>query len=251
MRLLVLSDVHANLEAVQACLQAAPPYDAAINLGDLVGYGASPNEVLGLLESLCRWHVRGNHDAAVANITNFEHFNPMAAAAARWTREALLAAHAQWLREVRPGPLRLPALKGLLWVHGSPFAEDEYLVDPRRAGETLLHIKSATTFFGHSHLQGGFRLSGTACSEFQPEIEPGKGPACWEMQLDPAARYLINPGSVGQPRDGDWRAGFALYDSERSVVAFHRVPYDVAACQRRILAAGLPDRLAHRLSFGR
>ena len=251
MRLLVLSDVHANLEATEACLDAAPAYDAAINLGDLVGYGASPNEVLARLEGLCRWHVRGNHDAAVSGHTGLETFNPIAAHSAAWTRQTLSAAHLQWLRDVPSGPRRLPGLKGLLWVHGSPFAEDEYLVEPQHAGMALMRVKALATFFGHSHLQGGFRLDDHLCAEVHTDLALGDLAASCELQLDPKARYLINPGSVGQPRDGDWRAAFARFDTERSVVTFHRVPYDLARCQERIRSAGLPERLASRLSFGR
>lgn len=247
----MLSDVHANLEAIQACLEAAPAYDAAVNLGDLVGYGASPNEVLAQLEGLCHWHVRGNHDAAVAGYTKLESFNPVAAIAAEWTRHALSPAHLQWLRDVPAGPRRLPGLKGLLFVHGSPFAEDEYLVEPQRAGLTLMRIKTPVTFFGHSHLQGSFSLEDSRCTELQPDIELGNDSASCELKLDPKARYLINPGSVGQPRDGDWRAAFALYDTENSRVTFHRVPYDLARSQQLIRQAGLPERLASRLAFGR
>jgi len=250
-RLLVLSDVHANLEAAQACLEAAPAYDAAVNLGDLVGYGASPNEVLAQFEKLCRWHVRGNHDAAVAGHTSLETFNPVAAVAAQWTREALSAAHLQWLREVPAGPRRLPGLKGLLFVHGSPFGEDEYLVEPQQAGLTLMRIKALAAFFGHTHLQGGFSLEGSMCAELLPNLELGNGADSCELKLDPKARYLINPGSVGQPRDGDWRAAFALYDTESPQVTFYRVPYDLARSQQRIRSAGLPERLASRLAFGR
>ena len=250
MRLLLLSDVHANLEAAQACLDAAPAHDWAINLGDLVGYGASPNEVLVLLRDFCRRHVRGNHDAAVAGLTSLDTFNPLAALAVQWTRQALSAANTRWLREVPSGPLRIPGLKGLLWAHGSPFAEDEYLIEIRHASETLLRVRSAVTFFGHSHLQGGFGLAQRCCTELHPAIAPGNGFASCQLTLDRAARYLINPGSVGQPRDGDWRAAFALYDTERAEVTFYRVPYDVARSQQRILDAGLPERLADRLSSG-
>jgi diadenosine tetraphosphatase ApaH/serine/threonine PP2A family protein phosphatase len=250
-RVLVLSDVHANLEATEACLEAAPPYDCAVDLGDVVGYGASPNEVVERIRSVCRLHIRGNHDKAAAGLTTLEGFNPIAAAAGEWTRQALTPAHVAWLRGLPEGPASLPGFDGVLLVHGSPRGEDEYLVDVQQAVEPLLYLQPSVTFFGHSHIQGGFFLEGDACSEINPPIEPGDRFDSGEVAIRAGAKYLINPGSVGQPRDGDWRAAFALYDSDRGVVTYYRAPYDVGRSQERIRAAGLPERLATRLAFGR
>jgi diadenosine tetraphosphatase ApaH/serine/threonine PP2A family protein phosphatase len=250
-RLLVLSDVHANLEAAEACLEAAPAYDLAVDLGDIVGYGASPNEVVARLRPLCRLHVRGNHDKAAAGLTGLEGFNPIAAAAAEWTRHALTPSHLAWLRTLPPGPAHLPEIKDVLWVHGSPLGEDEYLIGMYQAVTPLLQLNCALAFFGHTHLQGGFCLEGDFCREILPGIDPGNAPVSAPFDLSSGAKYLINPGSVGQPRDGDWRAAFALFDSDRRTVTFHRVPYDLARCQQRIRAAGLPERLAGRLALGR
>jgi predicted phosphodiesterase len=250
-RLLVVSDVHSNLEALEACLAAAPAYDAAVDLGDVVGYGASPNEVAALVRPLCRLHVRGNHDKAVAGLTTLDAFNPVAAAAAYWTRQVLEPENLEWLRGMAVGPAKFPDLNGVLMVHGSPLGEDEYLIGIEQAVMALIGLPNAVTFFGHSHIQGGFCLEGDIGAEIDPAIAPGDGFDFYELPLDRAAKYLINPGSIGQPRDGDWRAAFAVYDSDRRTVTFYRVPYDVASCQQRIRDAGLPERLASRLALGR
>ena len=251
MRLLLLSDIHANLEALEACLEAAPPYDAAINLGDVAGYGASPNEVIERVRQVCVVQVRGNHDRACAGLTGVDGFNPFAAIAANWTRQKLSPANLEWLRQLSPGPLAIETLPGAQFVHGSPLDEDQYLMAVTDALPPLLSSPVPLTFFGHTHIQGGFSLYNDAGSELYPNIELGGELESSELHLNRNARYLINPGSAGQPRDGDWRAAFAVFDSARQVVSFFRVPYDVPNAQRRILDAGLPERLANRLVLGR
>jgi len=250
-RVLLLSDIHANYEALDACIEAAPPYDLAINLGDVVGYGASPNEVIERTREICRFHVRGNHDKACAGAMSLEGFNPIAALAAVWTREALSAENLAWLRALASGPLTVPELPNVQFVHGSPLDEDEYVISVTDALQPLLALPLAVTFFGHSHLQGGFSLYQDRGSEIHPQIDAGNELDHSELQLNRNARYLINPGSVGQPRDGDWRSGFAVYDSDHSTVEFYRAPYDVDSASRRILDAQLPERLASRLMIGR
>ncbi len=247
----MLSDIHANLEAMEACLAAAPAWDVAVNLGDVVGYGASPNEVIDLVRRECRLHVRGNHDKACAALMSVEGFNPIAALAAYWTRQTLTPENLGWLQELPPGPLSVDGLEAVQFVHGSPLDEDEYLVGVTDAVEPLLRAQVRVTFFGHSHLQGGFSLYNERGSEIHPHIDPGAGCDTSVLRLNARARYLINPGSVGQPRDGDWRAGFALYDSETASVTYFRVPYDIKRAQGRIIEAQLPERLAARLTFGR
>ena len=251
MRVLLLSDIHANLEALEACLAAAPPWDLAINLGDVVGYGASPNEVIDRLRQFCRLHVRGNHDKACTNTTEIESFNPTAAAAALWTRRALTPENLKYLRSFPPGPLTVADIAGVQFVHGSPLDEDEYLIAVTDALDALLEVSAPLTFFGHSHVQGGFFLYAGYGSELHTRIELGNQLQCSEVQLNRDARYLLNPGSVGQPRDGDWRAAFAILESDSHTVRFYRVPYDLHTAQRRILDANLPDRLAARLAIGR
>jgi diadenosine tetraphosphatase ApaH/serine/threonine PP2A family protein phosphatase len=250
-RVLVVSDVHANQEALQACLAAAPSYDVAVNLGDAVGYGGSPNEVLEHVRRECRFHVRGNHDKACSGIMGVQGFNTAAAVAAAWTRQTLTEDNLTWLRALPAGPVTVDGLDHVQFVHGSPLHEDEYILAIPDALDALLHEPKHLTFFGHSHMQGGFLLFRDSGTEISPQVDIGEGMDHSELQLIKTGRYLINPGSVGQPRDGDWRAGFALYDSERDTVSFYRIPYDIKSAQRRILDARLPERLAVRLSFGR
>jgi|SRR5271165_4482734 len=255
MRLLLLSDIHANLEALDACMEVAPEFDEIVNLGDVVGYNASPNEVCERVRALGGTVVRGNHDRACAGLSDLSEFNLVAAMSARWTQMMLEPPHAQWLRGLPQGPLRPESLPGLEFVHGSPRDEDEYLLTPAAATEDFdLADHGNVIFFGHTHLQGGFVYKGGRTQHFTPKYEDGKGLIQCTIVLDPEERYLINPGSVGQPRDNDWRAAFALYESNEgasATVTFFRAPYDVQATQARVLAANLPERLAVRLALGR
>ena len=251
MRIFLLSDIHANLEALNACLVAAPQYDRAVNLGDVVGYGADPNAVIDLVRGQNPVMVRGNHDKAVAGVMELDHFNPMAGLAALWTRERLSSENMDWLRALPQGPVRMEGLEDTQFVHGSPLDEDEYVVSARDSQEPLLTAATPITFFGHTHRQGGFSFDGEEPEVIQPQWTSTEGESTWEMPLREGVRYLINPGSAGQPRDDDWRAGFAVFDTERRMMEFYRVPYDVKAAQEKILAAELPPRLAARLATGR
>ena len=258
MRILVISDIHANLEGFEACLAAVPKYDLLVNLGDIVGYGGSPNEVTDLSRKTGAIFVRGNHDKACTGITGVEEFNPIAGLAALWTKQTLTPENLEWLRALPQGPVQLEntAKEGeakaltIQCVHGSPLNEDEYIIVMRDAYEPLMHTEAALTFFGHTHIQGGF-CKNCEKSVLQPVYRSrDKRDAC-EVKLDPDTQYLINPGSVGQPRDSDWRAAFALFDTDAYELTFFRVPYDVQLAQKRILEANLPQRLAQRLAIGR
>ena len=251
MRILLLSDIHANLEALDSCLAAAPSFDLIVNLGDIVGYGASPNEVAARSRELGKIFVRGNHDKAATGLMDLDDFNPMAAAAAIWTREQLTADNLEWLRSLPAGPVRLDDFPNVQLVHGSPNDEDEYVVSLGDALAPLIALNVPLTFFGHTHLQGGFFANGSAADGFRPEYRTVGQAESVALQLKADVRYLINPGSVGQPRDGDWRAAYALFDSEAQVVHFHRAPYNLKGAQDRIFAAKLPGRLATRLAAGR
>jgi predicted phosphodiesterase len=250
-RILVLSDIHANLEALDACLASAPPWDMVVNLGDIVGYGASPNEVAERSRELGKIFVRGNHDKASTGIMELDDFNPMAAAAAVWTRNELSPENMEWLRSLPHGPVALPDLPQVQLVHGSPNDEDEYVVSLGDALAPLITLAAPVTFFGHTHLQGGFFANGSAADGFRPEYRTVGQAESVALQLKPDTRYLINPGSVGQPRDGDWRAAYALFDADAQIVHFHRSPYNLKSAQDRIFAAKLPSRLATRLASGR
>ena len=259
MRALVLSDIHANLEALSAVLDAAAAlehgYEELWNLGDLVGYGGSPNQVIERIRPLETQVVRGNHDRVCCGLTSPNAFNPVARSAALWTRTELTEENLNWLREVPQGPVA-PALTGITLSHGSPLDEDVYILNMRDAWAPLQQMETPITFFGHTHVQGGFAQKGHEWQELRPpyrlaEAQRDSKAGKWTLRLPPATRHLINPGSVGQPRDYDWRAAFAIYDSEACEITFHRVPYDLVASQGRILMAGLPERLAARLREGR
>lgn len=250
MRALIISDVHANLEALEAVLAAAPAYDAVWNLGDSVGYGASPNEVVRQVRDLGAIFVRGNHDRACSGpVVPFD-FSEIAAAAARWTQTALSGEHRDWLRLLPQGPIAALESQAIC-VHGTPYDEDDYLVSPADALISFQANPARLIFFGHTHRQEGFATNGEEHFHLLPGYFSTTEPEHYELPLRHNARYLLNPGSVGQPRDGDWRAAFALYDDVRELLTWHRIPYNVQKAQERIRLAGLPDRLADRLAIGR
>jgi predicted phosphodiesterase len=250
-QILLLSDIHSNLEALDACLAAAPGYDLVVNLGDIVGYGANPNEVIARSRAMGNVFVRGNHDKAVSGLMELDEFNPAAGLATLWTRTQLSAENLDWLRALPQGPVRLKELSGVQFVHGSAFDEDEYLVNLRDAIEPLLTGSVPVTFFGHTHLQGGFVADGELSDLYRPTYRTVGQPESSDWPLRKNRHYLINPGSVGQPRDGDWRAAFAVFDSDAWIVTFYRIPYHLRVAQEKILAANLPQRLATRLATGR
>lgn len=251
MRILLISDIHSNLEALEACLASPPAYDSVMNLGDIVGYGACPNEVTAQVRKLGGGFVRGNHDKVVAGLDKVETFNPVAGLAALWNRDQLTPENLDWLRALPKGPATWPDVPGVQFVHGAPDDEDRYVVSMQDSLQTLANPEVSVTFFGHTHIQGFFSLSGEFVENGYPEYSSIGNRDAWEVTLEDDTSYLINPGSVGQPRDGDWRAAFAVFDSERRVVTFHRVPYDVRSAQERIFAANLPARLATRLAAGK
>lgn len=263
MRALVLSDIHGNLEALEAVLSAAAgEWDELWNLGDMVGYGASPNQVLARIRPLQTLVVRGNHDRVSCGLTSPHSFNPVARTAVLWTRTELSEENAAWLRTVPQGPLQPESCAGAMCAHGSPLDEDQYILNMRDAWAPLQQMQTPVTFFGHTHIQGGFSQKDHDWHELRPPYaamrSAGSGSSDrsgvadqWTFHLPPGTRQLINPGSVGQPRDCDWRAAFAIFDSDACTVTYRRIPYDLVASQGRILMAGLPERLAARLREGR
>jgi len=251
-RLLLLSDIHGNLEALEACLDAAPEYDGVANLGDVVGYGASPNQVVELVRAMDPISVRGNHDRCCCGLEDLSTFNPIAAAAATWTRTELSESSLDWLRELPRGPLHDGSWDGAQFVHGSPLEEDGYISSEYSASEALEISPFHLTFYGHTHIQGAYVHQRSTAAALAPErLDVASYVQISRLKLDPTMRYLVNPGSVGQPRDRDRRSAFAVYDSEEHEVLFYRVPYDIARSQERILQAGLPPMLALRLEDGR
>ena len=251
MRALILSDIHANIDALDAVLQAAPPHDMVWNLGDVVGYNAAPQAVVDRVREIGNVFVRGNHDRACARLTAAADFNSVAFRAVQWTRNQLDPQSTQWLRELPPGPV-VPKDTQATCVHGSLLDEDEYLLSTRDAQKQIDETRGPITFFGHTHVQGGFAANAEGeWFPLKPEYSESERADSYDLDLSSGATYLINPGAVGQPRDHDWRAAFALYDEPAARVTFFRVPYDVRLAQMRIQRAGLPDMLASRLRVGR
>ena len=247
MRYLILSDIHSNLDALEAILQTMErgSWDRVVVLGDLVGYGGAPNAVIDRIRDLNPVAIiRGNHDKASCGIEDGSNFNHVARVAAMWTGDTLTPQNRDYLRSLPAGPLVIDDYVEI--CHGSPFDEDHYIFDADDARRALEAGTRQLCLFGHTHLPVVFRRAGNAYDGFVPE-----GDAEIQLPLEDGVRYVVNPGSVGQPRDGDPRAAFALYDSETRVLTLRRVPYAVDAAQRRILGAGLPASLANRLSVGR
>jgi predicted phosphodiesterase len=247
LRFLILSDIHANLTALQAAIAAVEGrWDRALCLGDVVGYGPDPNEALDLVQSLNPVMIRGNHDKAACGVTDASDFNPVARTAAEWTTAQLRPENLTLLRELPMGPVQV---NSITLVHGAVADEDEYVFAPGQALDGLLESPSSVTFFGHTHFQGGFSYRGTQLEVIQMKPLPGANFSA--LELEEGTRYLLNPGSIGQPRDGDPRAAFAIADMDHRVTEFWRVPYDVAAVQARMREAKLPEVLVQRLTFGR
>ncbi len=247
MRYLVISDIHANLEAYEAVMAEAAPLgcERVLVLGDLVGYGADPNVICDRVRAL-QPHaiIRGNHDKVGAGVESPEGFNAVARSAIRWTHDQLSPGNREWLAALPAGPMIVDDLIEI--CHGTPFDEDSYVFDDLDALRAMHSARRPVCLFGHTHVQVGHYLSkeqfGLATADEQRPLT---------IPIAEANRYLINPGSVGQPRDGDPRAGFATVDTAAREITIYRVEYPVAEAQARIMAEGLPEVLAQRLALGR
>jgi diadenosine tetraphosphatase ApaH/serine/threonine PP2A family protein phosphatase len=239
MPFLILSDIHGNLEALNAVLEdASGLYDRILCLGDLVGYGADPNAIVEWARESAQVVVRGNHDKVCAGIDSAENYNPAAQVSARWTEAQLSAASRAYLERLPRGPL---PYEGLDLVHGSPADEDEYVHQLYQLPALLPFLESRVTFFGHTHVQGGFLMTPHAGRPIPPRLV---------LSIEPDYFYLVNPGSVGQPRDRDPRAAYAIYSEVERSVEFRRVAYDIDRAGAKIRAAGMPEFLAVRLLEG-
>ena len=245
MRALVVSDLHANAEALRAVFSKVrrKKFDRIICLGDFVGYGAAPNQVVDAMRMFraTKLYIRGNHDRFVAGDETGEAFNPAAREAAEWTRRHLSAPNRRFLEKLPLGPIEND---GFLLCHGSPENEDHYVFNETHASYIFDSFASPIILYGHTHLPVIFSID----AKGRVRGSAVRGDAI--VKLDPARRYLINPGSVGQPRDRNPDTSFAIVDSRRMTAQFFRVPYDVAAAQSAILKAGLPVILANRLKWG-
>jgi diadenosine tetraphosphatase ApaH/serine/threonine PP2A family protein phosphatase len=241
MKWAILSDVHGNLESLQAViedLRQQRPERIAF-LGDAVGYGANPNECLLLIRELTEWMVAGNHDYGAVGLTDVSYFNPAAKAAILWTQKKLSQGGSAFLRGL---PL-LRQVVGITFVHATPNAPGEwnYIFTLPEAEEAFRAMAGELAFIGHSHspLILAKKRDGKV-TPFEKE----------EVTLEKGIRYIINVGSVGQPRDGNPNAAYGLYDEAERRFILKRVPYDIQTAQKKIISAGLPRSLAHRLSEG-
>ena len=244
MRYAIISDIHANLEALQAVLAEIDRLrvDAFYCLGDLVGYNANPNECIAIIREHGIRSVMGNHDSRAAGLEHADDFNPYAADAIRWTRERLSPENTAFLRDL-PRELQIG---DLMLFHGSLHDTDRYILYRKDILDNFLLLRQVPGsprlgLYGHTHVPMAVSLAGET-----PHLEEES-----VVMLQEERSYLINPGSVGQPRDGDPRAAFCVYDGAERTVTFHRVRYDVLSCQAKVIRAGLPQRLAERLAMGR
>ena len=246
MRYLILSDIHANREALAAvlCHVRRKRWDKALVLGDVVGYGANPNQAV---ESVRRLKaivaIRGNHDKVCSGIEDGEMFNRVALQAALWTRKKLTTANLRWLQALPEGPVIVDGQFAI--SHGTPIDEDAYIFGEIEALNVFRQTAFPLCFFGHSHFPVIFGLSPDA---IETVLTNG---SIFRYRLEPGVRYLVNPGSIGQPRDGNPLASYAIFDSRTRTVTISRVPYAVQRAQEKILDAGLPRPLADRLALGR
>lgn len=276
MRILLLSDIHANAVALSAVIRfAKDKFDEAWCLGDIVGYGPRPNECVDIIQDLCSLSVMGNHDhAGIFEIPDA--FNPWAKMALRWTQEELTACSRSYLEQLSQNPLHPIDEQSMLLTHGSPREPlDEYIMTPSLALENFALFEDRICLVGHTHVPTIYRLQlhhrGTNMGKFASEDRLGEKNETdfsknmiatvdrlqlvenARIQLEPSGnnRVIINPGSVGQPRDNDTRASFAILDLEQCVLQYFRIPYDIRATQKQMDDAQLPRKLIERLALGR
>jgi len=248
MRYLILSDIHSNQEALEACVQRAKDagYDSVLCCGDIVGYGPSPIEAIDGIRSLNALTIRGNHDRVAAGLDEATQFNPHARKAVYWTRSVLPESYREYLANLPLGPLDVNAEAQL--VHGAVSHEDDYIFTEADADENLLLTDKRITFFGHSHFPVVFSTDRDGNSTTARSYEFDEFIA---VKCEADKKLFVNPGSVGQPRDGDPRASFAIWDQDHDRVEFYRVEYDIRLTQKKMREAQLPGYLIERLAHGR
>jgi predicted phosphodiesterase len=239
MRILVVSDVHANLRALEAVIEAAGPVDATWHLGDVVGYGPDPDAVVARLQSVGATGVRGNHDAAAVGGREIELFNVDARRAMEWTKSVITPATKRWLAAQPPRQ----EIGAYTLVHASPRDPTwEYITSAPVAAANLAVLETPYGLFGHTHLPILYRRNGGLVET----VEPSDGSLA---RLD-ERRALVNPGSAGQPRDGNPLASYLVLDTDRNEGRWGRVDYDIPGTQAAMRAVKLPERLIARLDYG-
>lgn len=240
MRFAIISDIHANLEAFEAVLTDARDNKCTgfVCLGDVVGYNANPHECVDRLRELDCPTVKGNHDEQASLVESSRDFNEMAEAAIQWTRDNLTAEDKNWLRDLK---LQRDVTDFTI-VHATLDMPNQwgYVFNNLDAAASFTHQQSPVCFFGHTHVPMAF-IRGEGVERQLID----------KLRIDSGKKYFINVGSVGQPRDGDWRAAYCIYDVESNVVEQRRLKYDLATAQKKIIDAGLPRLLAERLAVGR
>ncbi len=244
MRYLVFSDIHSNLEAFEKFLgqKKAKSVDKILFLGDLVGYGPDPDGVIGLFRQLPHLKaVRGNHDKVIADLESSALFNPAAAFSAEWSKLNIAPANFQYLKKLPKGPLVVDRF--ITICHGSTFDEDYYVFSQFEATESFRFMGTSIGFFGHTHFPVIYYLRNEKL-DVVPLSENAR------IKLDRNTRYLINPGSIGQPRDKNPAPSYIVFDSVKMEISFNRFTYEVGKTQRKIRDAGLPELLASRLEAG-
>lgn len=240
MKIAIFGDIHANLEALQAVLADAEEQDCTshVCLGDIVGYNANPSECLEIVQSLNCPIVKGNHDSDAGGDHSLEMMNPTAARALTWTREQLTTEQREYLAR-----LRMVRQVGEFTVVHSTLDQPNtwnYVTNKFDAMSNFSYQFTQVCFHGHTHVPRVF-VRGTRVQDTPPEL----------VAIEDNMKYFINAGSVGQPRDGDWRASYVIYDTELKLIKFRRLEYDIQIAQQKIMAAGLPQSLADRLATGR
>ncbi len=245
MRYLIFTDIHGNLESFLALLKfiQRKKIDYHLFLGDLVGYGASPNEIIQKIQTMKPISlIRGNHDKAVCGLDSIDTFNPIAASAIYWTKQNLKKKNMDYLSRLKKGPIIIH--DNITLCHGAPFDEDYYIFGEFDAAEAFKYIRTPLCFFGHTHFPYVYTEKD---SYVEGTFLMGNSN---EVKLEKGVRYLINPGSVGQPRDRNPRASCAIYDSDVGRIKFFRLDYDIEEAQKKIREEDLPLALAERLSLG-
>lgn len=241
MRYAIVSDVHGNLESLERALAAVEPGDSLVSLGDVVGYGPNPNECVAILRDRCKHAVLGNHDLAALENFGVDNFNSVARTAIAWTQTVLDQPSREWLNTL-PYELRFP---DFLLVHGAPVRYFDYILDKDSAAQAFARTDAPLVFVGHTHIAEYW-----ACDEDgvigHKHMQHGG-----ELVLEAGKRYIVDVGSVGQPRDLNSQPSFVLFDSEQRRVEWLRYDYPIEEVQRKMRAANLPAYLADRLALGR
>jgi predicted phosphodiesterase len=240
MRFAIISDLHANLEATEAVLADAHAHDCTkfVCLGDLVGYNANPSECVAAVRALDCPVVKGNHDEQASLSESSRDFNELAEQAISWTRANLSDEDKAWLSGLR----LTRQVRDFTIVHATldTPAEWSYVFNTLDAAASFTYQHTTLCFFGHTHVAGAF-VRDDGVKRVKTE----------QLMIESGKKYFVNTGSVGQPRDGDPRAAYCIFDAEKSVVEQRRVKYDISTAQRKIIQAGLPRPLAERLELGR